>query len=360
MAVHVVTGTDEGRVAEASTRLFEKLKPEGGDDFANEIIEGQASNAEDAYQIAVRTVEGLQTVGFFGGGKVVWLRGANFTGSDRTSEAERAKTGVETLLETLKAGLPEGVTFLLSTNALDKRRAFYKWLSKNAELKSYDRIDISKEGWEENVAALAGKEAEKRGLELSGSAMELFVQRAGADSRQISNELEKLDLYLGDQRREVSEGDVRTMVPVSHKGVIWEISRALEKKDAPHTLALIDQQLAKDENAVGLVKAAVIPTVRNLFYAKIAVSDGIPLSNYKKFQAALEQLPPERRDLLPKKKDGKVNAWGLFSSAQKAKRFSLTQLQRNLEACLEADRALVTTSQDHRVVLHQLAVKLCT
>ena len=37
MAIYVVTGSDEGRVAEEAAALFEELKPPGSDEFANEI-----------------------------------------------------------------------------------------------------------------------------------------------------------------------------------------------------------------------------------------------------------------------------------------------------------------------------------
>lgn len=360
MSIYVVTGTDEGRVSEEALALFEELKPEGGDEFANEVIEGQADNAEHANSISAQVVEGLQTMGFFGGDKVVWLKGATFCGTDRTSEAERAKAGVENILETLKMGLPQGVIFLLSTTGLDKRRAFYKWLQKNADMKSYDKIDVSRDGWEEEVAVMVTRVSKEKGLQLSGDALATFVQLAGAETRQINGELEKLDLYLGPERREVTVEDVQTMVPLTHKGVIWEISRALEGRNAGRAIELIDAQLSKNESAVGLVKAAMIPTVRNLFFAKLATSDGsVSAANYKAFQGSLGRLPAQKKALLPKKKDGEVNAWGLFAAAQKARRFTLSHLQKCLEYCLAADRALVTTAQDHRMVLHRLVIQVC-
>jgi len=360
MSVYVVTGSDEGRVSEEALALFEELKPEGSDEFVNEVIEGQADNAEHAFELAARTVEGLQTMGFFGGAKVVWLKGATFFASDRTSEAERAKSGVENLLETLKMGLPQGVIFLLSATGIDKRRAFYKWLQKNAEMRSYDKIDVSKDGWERDVALIVSRQSKEKGLQLQGEALAVFVQLAGAETRQIAGELEKLDLYLGPDRREVTIADVEKMVPLSHKGVIWEISRALEGRNARRAIELIDQQLVKNESAVGLVKAAMIPTVRNLFFAKLATTDGsVSASNYKAFQGSLDRLSAEKKELLPKKKDGNINAWGLFAAAQKAKSFTLGHLQKCLEHCLAADKALVTSAQDHRMVLHRLVVQVC-
>lgn len=80
MAIHAVFGTDEGRVAEEALALFNELKPADGDEFANDVVEGVADDAEGAFQICARVVEAVQTVGFFGGAKVVWLKGASFLG----------------------------------------------------------------------------------------------------------------------------------------------------------------------------------------------------------------------------------------------------------------------------------------
>jgi len=348
MSIYVVTGSDEGRVAEEAAALFEELKPPGSDEFVNEIIEAVADNAEHAYQKTAQAVEALQTIGFFGGNKVVWLKSANFLGTDRTSEADRSVSGAQNLLETLQAGLPPGVIFLLSSSSINGVRRIGKWLKTNADYRSFDKIDISKDGWEEKVGLKVRRLAKDKGLALKGEALELFVQRAGAESRQIANEIDKLDLYLGKERREVTVEDVTLMVSVSHKGVIWEISRAIEKRDANRAIQLIDSLLLKNESAVGLIKAAIIPTVRNLFFAKLAEPYG-----------SLNQAPKGIIAALPKKKDGSINTWGLKMAATAARRFSLNQLQQGMGHCLDADKALVTTSQDPRMVLHKLVIQLC-
>jgi DNA polymerase-3 subunit delta len=348
MSIYVVTGSDEGRVAEEASALFEELKPPGSDEFANEIIEAVADNAEHAFQKTSQAIEALQTVGFFGGDKIVWLKSANFLGTDRTSEAERTRAGTENLLETLQAGLPPGVIFLLSCSAINGVRRLGKWLKANSDYRSYDKIDVSKEGWEQQVAAQVRRLTKEKGLQLDGEALELFVQRAGAETRQITNEIDKLDLYLGPDRRTVTVEDVTLMVSVSHKGVIWEISRAVERRQPERAIQLIDSLLLKNESPVGLIKASIIPTVRNLFFAKLAEPYG-----------SLNKAPQGVIAALPKKKDGSVNTWGLKMAAQAARGFSIEQLQKAMRCCLDADKALVTTSQDPRVVLHKLIIQLC-
>ncbi len=357
MAIHAVLGSDEGRVAEEALQLFNQLKPEGGDEFTNDLIEGVADDAEHAFQLSANAVEAIQTVGFFGGAKVVWLKGATYLGDDRTGGAERAKAGVENLLECLKAGVPEEVQVLISAPTIDKRRAFYKWLQKNAEVKVFDKIDVSKEGWEEEVAILVTRRAKEAKLNFEEEALDLFVQLVGEDTRQIGNELTKLSLYLGEDAT-VTVDEVRVMIPASRKGVIWEISRAIERGEASRAVALIDAQLAKGESAIGLMRAAIVPTVRNLFFARLALDAGAKGGNYGAFQKSLERLSPEKRAVFPKKKDGGINAWGLFSAVGKVGRRNLAQMRKALDDTLRADKALVTTGLDHRLVLHRLVVEL--
>lgn len=358
--IYVITGSDEGTVAEEALKLFEKIKPEGGDDFANEIINGTIANADEAHSACSQVIQSLQTVPFFGGGKTVWLKNANFFGSDRTSEAEATKKGVEALLDCLQAGLSDDIDLLISANALDKRRAFYKYLKKEAKIQSYDKPDVSRDGWQEEVARLVRNKATDLDLKFQGDSLELFVMLAGEDTRQINSELEKIDLYLGD-RREVLEDDVRTMVPLSRAGVVFEIGNAIQKKNGSRAMTLVDQQLARKETAIGILRASIIPTVRNLFMAA-AASDGknIPSGNYNQYSAALNALPANERAWLPQKKAGGVNAYPLFLASKSVRNFGLQKLRNAMEASLEADRSLVTTGLDQRVVLHRLIANICS
>ena len=361
MPIHAVLGTDEGRVAEEAARLFNELKPSGDDEFTNDLVEGSASNSEEAYQICAKAIEAIQTLGFFGGAKVVWLKNANFLADDRTGGAERSKEGVEALLDVLKGGLGDEVTFLLSASGIDKRRAFYKWLQKNAELAVFDKIDVSKEGWEEEVAMMVRGRAKDLSLLFEDDALDLFVQLAGEDTRQIGNELEKLSLYVG-EGGVVDLAAVRIMVPASRKGVIWEVSRALERRDAARVVQLIDAQMEKNESAIGIMRAAIIPTVRNLFLVRVLLDSfpRLPSGNRGAFAKAVEKLPAADLAWLPQKKAGGVNVWGLAFAMEKAAQFTTVELRAALEACLKADRGLVTTQLDPRFVLHRLVAGICS
>ena len=358
--IHVIFGSDEGSVAEAALALFTKLKPEGGDEFSQETIDGTVANAEEAYGACKKVIESLQTLPFFGGGKTVWLKNANFLGSDRTSEAERAKEGTEALISCLEEGLPADVHFLISSTAIHKGRRFYKFLNKAAEIEVFDKPDVGRDGWQQQMIPVVKNKASEMGLSFSGQALDLFITLVGVDSRQINAELDKLDVYL-DERREVTEDDVRMIVPLTHAGVVFEIGNALQQKNAGRAFELIDQQLARKETAIGILRASIIPTVRNLFMSAVVTQGrNIPSGNYQQYAGALDSLPENERAWLPQKKAGGVNAYPLFLASRNAKSFGARRLGEAMKACLDADKSLVSSGLDQRTVLHRLVATICT
>ncbi|MGJ8658063.1 MAG: DNA polymerase III subunit delta [Akkermansiaceae bacterium] len=357
--IHLIHGTDDGAVAEAALKLFNQLKPADGDDFANDIIDGNADNAEHAHQICLDTIQALLTLPFFGGAKVVWLKRATFMGTDRTGEAARAKEGVESLLEIIEKGIGSDIHLIISASAIHKSRRFFKFLKANANLIEHNKLDTTKEGWEEQVAILVEKRAASLGINFEPDAMELFVALAGEDTRQINCELEKLDLYTGTERNTINIDDVRKIVPLSRAGVVFEIGSAIQKANANRALELIDQQLARGESAIGILRASLIPTIRNLFMAK-AVQEMFPSQQLDRFNIAktLNAIPNSETLWLPQKKTGGVNTWSLAFALLPSRAYPMRALRHALESALLADKNLVTTALDHRMVLHRLVVEL--
>ena len=296
----------------------------------------------------------------FGNDKVVWLRNANFLGDNVTGRSQRTEAGVESLRSTLEKGLPSGVKFLLTAQGVDKRRAFWKFIEKAAEVQVFDRIDTSGDGWQDQVAALVTTRASELGLDFEPDALAVFVHLAGEQSQQIGNELEKLDLFLGPERRTITEEDVNVMVPLSRAAVVFEIGKAIQNGNASRAIQLIDQQLGADESAIGIMRASIIGVVRNLYMAKLIVEKfKVPTGNYQAFSGALNRLPENDRAWLPQKKDGSgVNVFPIFLSLPNTQNFDLEGLQQIMEATLKADQALVTTGLDHRLVLHRLIVEI--
>jgi DNA polymerase III subunit delta len=357
--VYAVVGSDEAEVKHVAAELAEKLTPSGAGDFGLEMIDGAADNAEQAVARISSTIEALQTLPFFGSTKVVWLKNANFLGDDQKARSMAVQSALEQLSELLEAGFGSEVTFLLSATEVDKRRSFYRTLVKRAEVQVFDRLDSGRAGWEEAACEIVRSRAKKRKLPFDDEALDLFVLLTGGDTRQIDNELEKIDTFLGKDRA-VNVEIVRELVPLSRAGIIFELSNALAARDLELALTLVRRLLDQGETAIGILLAAIVPTIRNLLLAKdLMEQHGIrrPHSPFQ-FIAAMNRLPAKATEHLPRKKDGSINAYGLAIAAQHANQFDTNQLIEAMRACLEANVKLVTTQLDHELILTEVVVKL--
>lgn len=356
--IHAVLGTDDVEVKRVAKELAATMAGEG--EFGTEVIDGQVEDSAQAAQRVYSTIEALNTFGFFGGAKLVWLKNANFFADDRTGNAQATVEAVEQLVELLKKGLPDATRFLLSAGAVDKRRRFFKALGELAEVQVYDKLDNTKQGWEELAADLVRDGARARGLTFEPGALELFVMFTGGDRRTIEGELEKLDLYLGRERREVTDEDVRLQTPSSRAGIIFEIGNAIAARELKRALELLKQLLFQGESEVGILLATIIPTVRNLLLAKdLMVRHKLtrPAQPFS-FGKSLERLPAEAIAHLPRTKEGKLNTYPLGLAAQNAHRYQLPELEAGLKACLETNVALVSAPTDGEILLSQLLVRI--
>ena len=357
--VYAVVGSDEAEVKHVAAELAEKLTPSGAGDFGLEMIDGAADNAEQAAARISSTIEALQTLPFFGSTKVVWLKNANFLGDDQKARSMAVQSALEQLSELLEVGFGSEVTFLLSATEVDKRRSFYRTLVKRAEVQVFDRLDSGRAGWEEAASEIVRSRAKKRKLPFDDEALDLFVLLTGGDTRQIDNELEKIETFLGKDRA-VNVEIVRELVPLSRAGIIFELSNALAARDLELALTLVRRLLDQGETAIGILLAAIVPTIRNLLLAKdLMEQHGIrrPHSPFQ-FIAAMNRLPAKATEHLPRKKDGSINAYGLAIAAQRANQFDTNQLIGAMRACLAANVKLVTTQLDHELVLTEVVVKL--
>ncbi len=357
--IHAVAGSDESEVKRVAAELAAKLTPPDAGDFGLEIIDGCADNAEQAATRIRSTIEALQTIPFFGGGKLVWLKNANFLADTVIGRSASVQSALEELAGVIESGWGAEVTLLVSATEVDKRRSFYKTLGKRAELQVFDRLDSSRSGWEEEATEIVRSRAEEHTLRFDDEALDLFVLLTGGDTRQIENELEKIDIFLG-QDRQVTVECVRELVPLSRAGVIFELGNALAERDLSRALTLVRRLLDQGETAIGILLVAILPTVRNLLLTKDLMDRHRLTRPHAPFQfiSVLNRLPACATEHLPRKKDGSISGYALGIAAQNAHRFETRNLIEGMEACLQANLRLVTTQLDHELILTEVVVKL--
>jgi DNA polymerase-3 subunit delta len=361
-SVHLIGGSDEFTIKDAAAKLAEKLAPKGAGEFGIEIIEGAADNQDAALKIFGRLNEALNTVGFFGAAKLVWLKNTNLLADDKVVSAEAVKEALSEFSDQLKRGLPDGVTLLISAIGLDRRRTAYKTLEKVAAVQVFEAPDESKRAGKEEIAEFIQRKLHAENKTMSSETIDAFRTLVAPDLREIANELEKLSIYVG-KRKEISETDVRAICSASRESIIWDLTDALGERTLPKAIAALENLLALGEKPVGIVmmlagQFRLTLLAKDLMLRKVL----IPTEGYdpaKDYANAFQRLPERATAHFPRTKEGALpNAWRLYRCAVAAKNFSESELIGAMDALLEANRLLVSTQLDARLILEETIVKI--
>lgn len=249
--LYLVCGGDEYLVSTQARELVEKLCPPAERAFGLETIEGRVDTVAEAVAVIARCVDALQTVGFLGGRKVVWLKDATFLGSNVLGQSEDVKDRMNRLAGILKAGLSDGQVLVVSAGKVDGRSAFYKACQSAGKVIEHE-VPEQAYKQEQQAAGRALQAFREAGLSCAPGVIESFIEKTGCDTRQIVQEVEKLATYLGG-RKEVKAADVKAVVSSSREALAWDLADAVGLRDLPGALKTVRQLLFQGENAVGLL-----------------------------------------------------------------------------------------------------------
>ena len=361
-SIYLIGGTDEFSIKETAAKLARELASEGAGEFGVDIVESDATNQDAAIKVISRVVEALNTVGLFGGEKLVWWKNTELLGDTPVTRTESVKEALAELGDQLKRGLPDGVTLLISAIGCDKRRTLYKTLEKLSEIQIFDALEEGKGQSEEEVVEVIQTRLRGERKTMTPAALEAFRGLVAADLREIANELTKVSLYVG-KRAEIADLDVRAVCSASRQAVIWELTDALGTRNLPRAIAALENLLGSGEQPIGVVmmlaaQFRLMLLAKDLMTRKlITVSD--PPGGGFPFVKSFERLSEEDTAHFPRTKDGALpNAWRLYRCALAVRNFSSVELERAMELLLEANLQLVSTQLDERLVLEEALVKI--
>jgi DNA polymerase-3 subunit delta len=362
-STYLIGGADEFSIKETAAKLAEKLTPKKAGEFGLEIIEGSFSNQDEALKILSRVREALNTVGLFGGGdKLVWLKSTELLADNPTTRTETVKDALAELGDLLKGGLGEGVVLLISAIGCDRRKSLYKTLEKIGEVQFFEALEEGKGDADEDIEAFIRSKLRADSKTMNVEAVQAFRDLVAPNLREIANELEKLITYVG-KRNEISQEDVRAICSASRQAVIWELTDALGARRTAHAIAALENLLDSGDQPIGILMMLVAQfrlmlLARDLMQRKLITARDGQGGNFE-FVKAFERLPEQATAHFPRTKEGALpNAWRLYRCALAAKNFSTTELIRAMDLLLEANRQLVTTQLDDRLVLEEAIAKI--
>ena len=358
----LVCGEDEFAVKQRAKQIYLQWTEElGGMD--HEIIDASVSHSGEALKALAKLREALQTLPFFGSGKVVWLKNCNFLGDERAASAQAVTESLVSLAQDLKVFDWQNVRLLISAGKVDKRKVFYKTFDKIGTVETFAGWSVDDRNWAEQAEVWARKALRTRQKEISDEALAELIGRVGPNARQLDNEIEKVALYVGDQE-EIELGDVEMICTRNKTARAFALGDALGDRDLPRLLRCLDEalwevKLDPQKSGIGLLYG-LIGKVRALILLKEMLCEGWvkPEMDYNRFKAQLERVPqeqlPEDRRFNPLA----INAYVLFKALPQVKRFSQAELIRAMDILFQCNHRLVSSNLDESLLLQQALVQI--
>lgn len=360
--VALICGDDEFALKQRAKELYQKWSAElGGMD--HEIIDGQVNNSGEALKALRNLRAALQTLPFFGTGKVVWLQNCTFLGDERTASAAAVTEFLADLAQELKTFQWGNVRLIVSAGKVDRRKTFYKTLEKIGTVQNFDAWSVDDKEWTYEAEELSRRELDARGKSISDNALAELVNNVGPNRRQMTSEIEKLSLYVG-KRPDIGVEDVRTIVTRNKQARAFALSEALGDRDLPRLLRTLDEELWEmkfdsQKSEIGILYG-LISKVRAMIFVKEMMREGWIKgdTDYTRFKAQLERVPPDK---LPQDKRFSplaVNPYILYKAVPQAKKYALTELVRAMDLLLRCNQQLIFSSLDGQLVLQQTLVQI--
>ncbi len=293
-----------------------------------------------------------QTGGLFGGGRVIVVWDAEGIGG---SEQEALSKAI--------GPLPPGVSVILVTGETGGRgrgRAVRAALKRAIEERG---VAVEFRGLKVAEAAQwAVARARQMGKKLEpAAARKLVQQRVGTGLGEIEAELEKLALFVGDQKV-IRGADVEEVSPRLVEEDVFRLVDAVGRRNAGRAVGILRALLEEQREDAGRVLGMLAQAVRLIWQTKVLCERGWR-------PAAGGEVDEETAMLLPE--DERKNAlaqfarrpWLVRRTIGQAKAYSWEQLGRAmaaLHACDLAMKGIEGKLNDERAALELLVVQLCT
>ncbi len=189
----------------------------------------------------------------------------------------------------------------------------------------------------------AAETATAQGVKLDTDAARELVDALGGDMMLISNELEKLVLFVGDKKR-ITLGDVETMVLAAKQRSLYELTDAISQKDRTRALGMMDAILSSGDGEDAAIGHLYM--LAKTFRQMLVISERNVRDSRALWQALWQgfRVPP-------------FAAEDVIKQARRYK--SRRELTRALRLIARADFALRSNPPSKRMVLEQLVLDLC-
>lgn len=276
-SLYLIAGTDDAKIDATRARLRARAERDGGAASLEVFEPGEGRGAPD-HEALLRAIPAM-----------------SLTESRRYLLADGVERWREAQLDAVGAvlgSLPPDLSVVLIARAKAPAKLARAVKAAGGELHEFE---VPKP--REMPRALVA-DAGRLGFRLEPAAARMLVERLGANSLRLRNELERLAVWAG-EGGEVIAADLDEMVADTSEAAVWALSDALLERDPAKALRVGERLISQGENVTGLIYG-LASRLRKACAAAARLEAGMPP---KQVESGLGMHPYAARQLVARLRD---------------------------------------------------------
>ncbi|MFN5377850.1 MAG: DNA polymerase III subunit delta [Ignavibacteria bacterium] len=333
--VLLLFGAEDFLVEQDARKLYDAACALDATGMNSDVLDGEQTSLDAVLSIA-------RSYPMMSEQRVIWVRRA-----DKMSAA-KGKKSADNLAQYLAE--PNTSTFLLLTASLPAADGLGARVTRNAAaagkkisaLKYPFPLLIQKASWSEypllkepQAMQWLQRRAADDGLILPASAPEFFLTRCGSSLRDLTMELEKLRLYLGD-RKQATEDDIYAIVGSSREFNVFELQRAVGRADVIAATNIATAMMNSDSQEL-----PIISMLTRFFVQLFRLVDARSLTDQNAISAQTG-----------------IPAWTLNEHLGYVDKLGPMRIERALHLLRSSERTIKSTSTPAMVVVQTLITRI--
>ena len=268
-------------------------------------------------------------------------------------------------------GIPEKNTLILVTDHVDRRKSLYKVINDIGAIIDFSvprtRRDAAEVETDEKriLFEQADRVLKNARKTIHKDAFELLVNKTGFQVGVFLSELEKVIVSLKDKPR-IDPADVEEIVGRTKEDSIFDLQRAVGRRDLKKTLFYLRELIAQKEPPLALLQG-ISTEIRYLVVAKEFLAGTLktkwnPRMNEETFKKTIYfPIVLKKKKEMPEKSRTnifKLPVNVLFELCKSAERYTLEEIQEGLKLLTQADLKLKTLRSPSETILEETLLSL--
>ena len=222
------------------------------------------------------------------------------------------------------------VIFEIYSNKLDERKKLTKSLKKSSKLSKVDQMS------EEEIKSWIQNQLHENYKDIKQDALNLFIELTGVNFNIVSQELDKISLFLGD-RTTITKNDVSLIINRSLEQNVFLLTEFIQKNQKDKAIQLVKDLIIMKEEPIKLL-ALITSNYRLYYQCKILAQKG-----YSGQQIA---------------KTINVHPYRVKLALNQVRHYELGQLLNIINNCAETDYKLKSSYMDKHLILELFILSL--